>query len=194
MFVDYAGQTMPVVDRATGEVQEAQIFVGVLGASNFTFAEATESQSLADWTGSHVRMFEYFGGVPQVAVPDNLGSGVSRACRYEPDLNPTYQELAAHYGIAVWMTSASPPSANPSAVTCWRSSSTGTTPSATPGRRHPGPPGPPPRRNHAASVASLRSRATCPGIGGPLPPERVGHFVGIRNQAASSRPSRSPTS
>jgi len=101
VFVDYAGQTVPVVDRETGEVREAQIFVGVLGASNFTFAEATWSQSLPDWTGSHVRMFEYFGGVPEVIVPDNLGSGVTRACRYEPDVNPTYQELATHYGVAV---------------------------------------------------------------------------------------------
>jgi transposase len=101
VFVDYAGQTVPVVDPETGEVREAQIFVGVLGASNFTFVEATWSQSLPDWTASHVRMFEYFGGVPEVVVPDNLAAGVSRACRYEPDLNPAYQELATHYRVAV---------------------------------------------------------------------------------------------
>lgn len=100
-FVDYAGQTVPVVDPQTGEVREAQIFVGVLGASNFTFAEATWTQSLPDWTSSHVRMFEYFGGVTELLIPDNLGSGVSKACRYEPDINPTYQELATHYGTAV---------------------------------------------------------------------------------------------
>lgn len=100
-FVDYAGQTVPVVERATGEIREAQVFVGVLGASNFTYAEATWTQSLPDWTGAHVRMFDYFGGVPELVVPDNLGSGVSRACRYEPDVNPTYQELATHYGTAV---------------------------------------------------------------------------------------------
>ena len=100
-FVDYAGQTVPIADRRTGEVREAQVFVGVLGASNFTFVEATWTQQLPDWTASHVRMFKYFGGVPQVVVPDNLTSGVSRACRYEPDLNPTYQELATHYGVAV---------------------------------------------------------------------------------------------
>jgi transposase len=101
LFVDYAGQTVPVVDGQTGEVREAQIFVGVLGASNFTFVEATWSQSLPDWTGSHVRMFEYFQGVAELLVPDNLSSGVSRACRYDPDVNPTYQELATHYGTAV---------------------------------------------------------------------------------------------
>jgi len=104
VFVDYAGMTMSVVDRESGEVREAQIFVGVLGASNFTYAEATWTQSLPDWCGSHVRMFGYFGGVPELVVPDNLGAAVSRACRYEPDLNPTYHELAAHYGTAVLPT------------------------------------------------------------------------------------------
>lgn len=101
LFVDYAGQTVPVVDQKTGEIREAQIFVGVLGASNFTFVEATWSQGLPDWIGSHVRMFEYLGGVPELLIPDNLGSGVTRACRYEPDVNPTYQDMAAHYGVAV---------------------------------------------------------------------------------------------
>lgn len=100
-FVDYAGHTMPVIDRHSGEVRAAQIFVGVLGASNCTFAEATWSQGLPDWIGSHVRMFEYFGGVPELVVPDNLASGVSKACRYDPDVNPTYQEWARHYGTAV---------------------------------------------------------------------------------------------
>ena len=103
-FVDYAGQTVPVVDPETGEVREAQIFVGVLGASNFTFAEATWTQSLADWTASHVRMFAYFCGVSELLIPDNLASGVSKACRYDPEVNPTYQELATHYGTAVLPT------------------------------------------------------------------------------------------
>ena len=103
-FVDYAGQTVGVVDSETGEVREAQIFVGVLGASNFTFAEATWTQSLPDWTASHVRMFAYFGGVSELLVPDNLASGVSKACRYDPEVNPTYQELANHYGTAVLPT------------------------------------------------------------------------------------------
>jgi len=100
-FVDYCGQTMPVVDRRTGEIKEAQIFVAVLGASSYTFAEATLSQGLPDWIGSHVRTFGYFGGVTEIVVPDNLRSGVSKACRYEPDINPTYQDLANHYDMAV---------------------------------------------------------------------------------------------
>ena len=72
-----------------------------LGASSYTYTEATWSQDLANWTGSHIRAFAFFGGVPEIVVPDNLRSGVSRACRYEPDLNRTYQEMTAHYGVAV---------------------------------------------------------------------------------------------
>lgn len=101
LFVDYAGQTVRLVDGATGEVREAQIFVATLGASDYTFAEATWTQSLEDWIGSHVRAFAFFGGVPAVLVPDNLKSGVKSACFYEPDLNPTYREMAEHYGLAV---------------------------------------------------------------------------------------------
>jgi transposase len=101
LFVDYAGQTVEVVDRRTGEVRQAQIFVAVLGASNYTYAEATWTQQLPDWIGSHVRTFQFFGGVPELAVPDNLRSGVTKAHRYEPDLNPTYMDLASHYGVAV---------------------------------------------------------------------------------------------
>jgi transposase len=101
LFVDYAGQTAEVVDRRTGEVRQAQIFVAVLGASNYTYAEATWSQQLPDWIGSHVRAFEFLGGTSEVVVPDNLRSGVSKAHRYEPDLNPTYRDLANHYGVAV---------------------------------------------------------------------------------------------
>lgn len=101
LFVDYAGQTMPVVCSATGEVRFAQVFVAVLGASNYTFAEATWTQTLPDWTGSHVRAFEFIGGIPEMVVPDNLRSGVNKACRYEPELNPAYLQLAAHYGTAI---------------------------------------------------------------------------------------------
>lgn len=101
LFVDYAGQTMPVRTRPTGALREAQIFVAVLGASNYTYAEATWTQALPDWTASHVRAFAFFGGVPQIVVPDNLKSGVTKTCRYEPELNPTYQALAEHYGVAV---------------------------------------------------------------------------------------------
>jgi len=101
LFVDYAGDTIPVHDAATGEVHDAAIFVAVLGASSYTFAEATWTQGLSDWIASHLRSFEYFGGAPEIVVPDNLKSGVTRACRYEPDLNRTYEEMAAHYGVAV---------------------------------------------------------------------------------------------
>jgi transposase len=101
LFVDYCGATVPVVDAGTGEVREAQVFVAVWGASSYTFAEATWSQGLSDWIGSHVRAFEFGGGVPELVIPDNLRSGVTRACRYEPELNPTYQDLAVHYGVAV---------------------------------------------------------------------------------------------
>ena len=100
-FVDYCGPTVPIVNATTGEIREAHIFVGVLGASNYTYAEATASQSLPDWLGSHARMFEFFGGCPELVVPDNLRSGVSRACRYDPDINRSYQQLAAHYQVAV---------------------------------------------------------------------------------------------
>lgn len=101
LFVDYAGQTVPVVDSRTGEIREAEIFVAVLGASNYTYAEATWTQALPDWIGSHQRTFDYLGGAPEVVVPDNLLSGVTKAHRYEPDINPTYQDLATHYGVAV---------------------------------------------------------------------------------------------
>ncbi|MFN2244442.1 MAG: IS21 family transposase [Anaerolineae bacterium] len=101
LFVDYAGQTVEVVDRRTGEIRSAQIFVAVLGASSYTYAEATWTQQLPDWIGSHVRTFEFLGGVSELLVPDNLRSGVSKAHRYEPDLNPTYADLASHYGVVV---------------------------------------------------------------------------------------------
>ncbi|RMU36596.1 ISPsy14, transposase [Pseudomonas amygdali pv. morsprunorum] len=101
LFVDYAGQTAPVIDRQTGEIRQAQIFVAVLGASSYTFAEATWSQKLPDWLGSHVLCFAFFGGTTQILVPDNLRSGVTKAHRYEPDINPSYRDLAEHYGVAV---------------------------------------------------------------------------------------------
>jgi transposase len=100
-FIDYAGQTVPVVDSTTGEIREAQVFVATLGASNYTYAEATWTQALPDWIASHIRAFEYFGAVPALLVPDNLKSAVARACRYEPEPNATYQELATHYGTAI---------------------------------------------------------------------------------------------
>ena len=101
LFVDYAGQTVPVTDRYTGEIKDAQIFVAVLGCSNYTYAEATFSQQIPDWLGSHVRALKFIDGVPAAIVPDNLRSAVKRAHRYEPELNPSYQDLAEHYGVTV---------------------------------------------------------------------------------------------
>ena len=101
LFVDYTGKTVPIIDPHTGEVHEADIFVAVLGASNYTYAEATWSQNLWDWINSHIRTFKYLNGVPRVVVPDNLKSGVKKAHIYEPDINPTYQEMASHYNVAI---------------------------------------------------------------------------------------------
>ena len=101
MFVDYAGQQVPITNRGNGEEQFAEIFVATLGASSYTFCEATWSQTLPDWISSHVHTFDFFGGVPEVLVPDNLKSGVSSPHLYEPELNPTYQDMAVHYGVAV---------------------------------------------------------------------------------------------
>lgn len=100
-FIDYSGVRQPVVDGRTGEIRFAEIFVAVLGASSMTYAEATWTQSLPDWLQSHVRAFEFFCGVPELLVPDNLRSGVSKACRYDPELNPSYHQLAEHYQVAV---------------------------------------------------------------------------------------------
>lgn len=97
LFVDYCGPTVPVIDLATGKGRGAQIFVAVLGASNYTYAEATWTQSLADWIGSHVRAFAFFDGAPELVVPDNLKSGVAKACRYEPLLTRSYTEMLEHY-------------------------------------------------------------------------------------------------
>lgn len=100
-FVDYSGTKLSVVDRETGEIQDAELFVGVLGVSSLLYAEAHWGQTLPHWIGAHVRMFQEFGGVSQVLVPDNLKSGVTNPCRYEPDINPTYHDFANQYGIAV---------------------------------------------------------------------------------------------
>ena len=101
LFVDYAGQTVEVYDLHTNQMREAQIFVAALGASNYTFAEATWTQTLPDWIGSHCRAFSFFGGISEIVVPDNLKSGVSKACFYEPDINPTYLDMANYYDTVV---------------------------------------------------------------------------------------------
>lgn len=101
VFVDFAGHTMEVIDGATGEVRRAEIFVAVLGASSYTFAEASWTQSLPDWIAVHVNMLAFIGGVPRQIVSDNLKSGITRACFYEPLVNRTYADMASHYGTAV---------------------------------------------------------------------------------------------
>jgi transposase len=100
-FVDYAGQKPRLLDPTSGEVVEVELFVAVLGASNYTYAEATRTQQVPDWIGSHSRAFAFFGGVPAAVVCDQLKSGVVVPCRYEPGLQRTYEEFAQHYGTAI---------------------------------------------------------------------------------------------
>lgn len=101
MFVDWAGATIPIYDSSTGEACPAALFVAVLGASSYTYAEATRDQQLEAWIQAHIHALEFFGGVPKLTVPDNTKTAVTRACRYDPDLNPTYQEFAVHYGMGI---------------------------------------------------------------------------------------------
>src|SRR5258707_5402015 len=101
LFVDYAGDGVPVViDRLTGEIRKAQIFVAVLGASSFTFARASWTQALPDWIDAHIRALEVIGGVPHLLVPDNTKTAVIKACLYDPQVNRTYADMAAHYDTA----------------------------------------------------------------------------------------------
>jgi transposase len=104
MFVDYAGQTLPVLNPETGEIRSAFLFLATLGASGLTFAEAHEAQTLPYWIGGHTHAVEYCQGVPEITVPDNPPTGVQHACWYEPVLNPTYAEWAAHYGTVILPT------------------------------------------------------------------------------------------
>lgn len=101
LFIDYCGPTTPIVNPDTGEVCQAQVFVATWGASNYTYAEATRTQRKADWIQSHVNAFDYFGGTPEVLVPDNLKSAVTKPCRYEPVINDTYQHMARHYKTTI---------------------------------------------------------------------------------------------
>jgi transposase len=104
LFVDFAGDTVPVFDATTGTERRAHVFVAVLGASNYTYAEARWSEGLADWIGAHVNALNTIGGVPKAVVCDNLKAGVTAACRYEPGINRTYQEFAEHYDTAILPT------------------------------------------------------------------------------------------
>ncbi len=102
LFVDYAGDSVPVVvDRLTGEIRKAQIFVAVLGASSFSYARATWTQTLVDWIDAHVQAFGAIGGAPHLLVPDNTKAAVVKACLYDPLVNRTYADMAAHYGTAI---------------------------------------------------------------------------------------------
>jgi transposase len=101
LFVDWAGDTVPIIDPMTGEVHAAHLFVAVLGASSYTSAEARWTETLPDWIGAHVNTFDFLGGVMKAAVPDNLKTGITKPSRYEPGINRTYQELADHYGFVV---------------------------------------------------------------------------------------------
>lgn len=100
-FVDFSGKRPHLVDRRTGEEIPVELFVGVLGASGLTYAEATMTQQAAEWVGAHTRMLEYFGGSTEIWVPDQLKSAIRRSCRYEPSVNRSYQEMAQHYGAVV---------------------------------------------------------------------------------------------
>ena len=100
-FIDFSGKRPTLVDRRTGEPRPVELFVAVLGASSFTYVEATETQQLPDWVDVHIRMVEYFGGATTLWVPDQLKSAITRPCRYEPGVNRTYEDLAAHYGAVV---------------------------------------------------------------------------------------------
>lgn len=101
VFIDYSGDTVAIIDPRSGEIFTAQIFVATLGASKYTYAEATWTQSLPDWIGSHIRMLEFFGAVPSLWIPDNLKSAIKTACRYEPEATSTYEDCARHYGAAI---------------------------------------------------------------------------------------------
>jgi len=112
--VDYAGMTLEIVNAETGEISQAQIFVATLAASSYTYAEAQSSQNLPNWIGGHIRAFAFFGGLPRLVKPDNLKAGVTSPCYYEPDINPTYQEMAEYYGVGVLPTRVRKPKDKPS--------------------------------------------------------------------------------
>jgi len=101
LFVDYAGQTIPVIDPVSGKTRDTWLFVAALGASNYTFAWASFSQDLPSWINAHVRALDFFGAVPEIIIPDNLKSGITKPCYYEPDINPTYHDMARHYGTVI---------------------------------------------------------------------------------------------
>ena len=101
VFIDRAGDKLPIQPTSTGQIYPASLFVSVLGFSSYTYAEAMADEQMEAWLGAHMHALEYYGGAPRLAIPDNTKTGVTKACRYDPDLNPTYQEMALHYGMGV---------------------------------------------------------------------------------------------
>ena len=128
LFVDYAGDGVPVVNRLTGEVRQAQIFVAVMGASNFTYAEATWTQRLADWIDAHARALEAIGGIPNLIVPDNTKVAVIKACLFDPQINRTYADMASHYATAILPARPTPASRRTRSTGCSISVSQGCSP------------------------------------------------------------------
>ena len=101
LFIDYAGVKVSVTNSVEGKIRDANIFVAAFGASNYFYTEAHFGETKKNWINAHIRAFEYFKGVPKILVPDNLKTGVTSPCYYEPYINATYQELAEHYNVAV---------------------------------------------------------------------------------------------
>jgi transposase len=101
VFVDFSGDKPLITDPLTGRKREVELFVGVSGASSYTFAIATDNQNIENWINCHIKMFDFFGGVPEAIVPDNLKSGIKDACYYEPEINPAYADMAAHYNVVI---------------------------------------------------------------------------------------------
>ncbi len=101
MYVDWAGTKMQIIDSETGEILSAHLFVSTIGASSYPYVEAFPSECLENWITAHINAFRYYGGIPQLLIPDSLKTGVKRACNYDPELNKTYLELSEHYGCAI---------------------------------------------------------------------------------------------
>jgi transposase len=120
LFVDWAGDKVPIIDQLTGEVHEASIFVAVMGASSYTYCEARWTETLPDWIGAHVNGLHFLDGVMKAAVPDNLKTGITKPSRYEPGINKTYQELADHYGFVVLPTRVRKPRDYVALADMWR--------------------------------------------------------------------------
>ena len=104
MFVDFCGDTLAIIDAETGEIWQAQVFVSALAASGYMYVEATGTQELAAWLSAHVNALEFYRAAPRIIVPDNVKAGVTKACWYDPELNPSYLELARHFSLAILPT------------------------------------------------------------------------------------------